>query len=398
MLDKFHKNIEDYRNDLNKWFKRKYDEIKLPIYGSVDVRYSGWKVSVVDANYFPAGFNNVSCDYDFELSELFKEYIFSNYGDINHIHLFPEQNTRNLGYIENLIRLKKIISQAGLTVTVGSLELNGYELLEGISEDIVLDKVSVDDNDFIKIKGDYPDLILLNNDLTGGLVSGLSGKIEPSKEMGWYKRKKSEHYENLGKLVDEVSKILHIDPWFLLPLWFVSEDKCLDLESCKVKLAKDIDAMILRIKEKYREYNINSEPVIFVKNNRGTYGLGIISLTSGDDINSLSRRKIKRLTYGKGGTSSEDFLIQEGVPTSLIEADFVMEPVGYTIGGKKSFWFIRSNNKKGNLDNLNSPSSEFKQLNEIKTDFKNSNSFDWFNLVSKLSYLAMGMESIQKLK
>ncbi len=396
MLEKFHKNLELYGDDLNDWFQKKYDEFKLPLYGSVDVRYSGWKVSVVDANYFPAGFNNLSNDYNFELSQYFKEYILSYYENISHIHIFPEHHTRNIGYIENIIRLKKIISQAGFMVTVGSLELNGYDLLEGISEDLLLDSVSINNDDLMEIDGELPDLVLLNNDLTGGLISGLSGKIEPSKEMGWHKRKKSEHYECLEILVNEVSRILHIDPWILLPMWFVSEDKCLDLESCKIKLAKDIDSMILKIQQKYDEYDIDSKPVIFVKNNRGTYGLGIISLSSGDEINSLSNRKIKRLTYGKGGTSTEDFLIQEGIPTSLIEDDFVIEPVGYTIGGKKSFWFIRTNNTKSNIANLNSPSSVFKQLDELKTNLTNSNSFDWFNLVSKLSYLAMGLESNKK--
>ena len=53
-------------------------------------------------------------------------------------------------------------------------------------------------------------------------------------------------------------------------------------------------------KIKYAYYGIESEPVVFVKNDRGTYGLGIISVKNGDEIKNLSKRKIKRLTYGKG--------------------------------------------------------------------------------------------------
>ncbi|RAH15678.1 MAG: hypothetical protein CMB56_002355 [Methanobacteriota archaeon] len=392
MLHKFHHNLKLHKEDLDLWFKEKYKIFKLPIYGSVDVRYSGWKVSVVDANYFPAGFNNLSEDHDIELSEKFKKYIYTNHGlNIKNIHIYPENHTRNPGYVENIVRLKKIISNADFIVTVGSPELNRFELLEGISEDLVLDSVSLE-NDLIQINGQSPDLILLNNDLTGGLISGLNGRVEPSKEMGWYKRKKSDHYECLENLVKEVSEILDLDPWFLLPMWFVSEDKCLDLEACKKKLARDIDLMISRIKDKYKEYNIKSEPKIFVKNNSGTYGLGITTLSSGDEINSLSNRIVKRLTYGKGGHSSQDFLIQEGIPTSLIQGDLVMEPVGYTIAGEKSFWFFRTNHKKNNLENLNSPSSNFMQFDQIKMNLKKSELLDWFNLVSKLSYLAMGME------
>ena len=138
---------------------------------------------------------------------------------------------------------------------------------------------------------------------------------------------------------------------------------------------------------------IDSEPVIFIKNDGGTYGLGIISIKSGAEIKNLSKRKIKRLTYGKGGSSTENFLIQEGIPTSLINDGSVMEPVGYTIGGKDSFWFFRSNNEKNEFSNLNSPSSEFLQLDKINPESLDSKYIDWFNLVSKLSFIAMGKES-----
>ena len=53
----------------------KREEISIPIYGSVDIRDAGWKVGVVDANHFPAGFNNIAEDDFPHLSELFKDYI-----------------------------------------------------------------------------------------------------------------------------------------------------------------------------------------------------------------------------------------------------------------------------------------------------------------------------------
>ena len=40
--------------------EKKRSEIDVPIYGSVDIRDAGWKIAVVDANQFPAGFNNTS--------------------------------------------------------------------------------------------------------------------------------------------------------------------------------------------------------------------------------------------------------------------------------------------------------------------------------------------------
>ena len=50
--------LEQKREEITAWMAKKRAEVPIPIYGSVDIRDSGWKVAVVDANHFPAGFNN----------------------------------------------------------------------------------------------------------------------------------------------------------------------------------------------------------------------------------------------------------------------------------------------------------------------------------------------------
>ena len=52
--------LEEKRDQLTEWMNEKRSSIEVPIYGSVDVRDAGWKIAVVDANQFPAGFNNTS--------------------------------------------------------------------------------------------------------------------------------------------------------------------------------------------------------------------------------------------------------------------------------------------------------------------------------------------------
>ena len=54
--------LESKREELTAWMSQKRTEVPIPIYGSVDIRDAGWKISVVDANHFPAGFNNVSSE------------------------------------------------------------------------------------------------------------------------------------------------------------------------------------------------------------------------------------------------------------------------------------------------------------------------------------------------
>ena len=52
--------LEEKRDEITAWMAKKRGEIDVPIYGSVDIRDAGWKIAVVDANQFPAGFNNTS--------------------------------------------------------------------------------------------------------------------------------------------------------------------------------------------------------------------------------------------------------------------------------------------------------------------------------------------------
>ena len=72
--------------------------------------------------------------------------------------------------------------------------------------------------------------------------------------------------------------------------WFVSENKCLEKESCREKLAVEVDIFLEKIAKKYNSLGIDRKPVAFVKNDRGTYGLGIMAISSGEELLNLSNR------------------------------------------------------------------------------------------------------------
>jgi glutamate--cysteine ligase len=226
------------------------------------------------------------------------------------------------------------------------------------------------------------------------MVAGLGAhQVSPPPHMGWQRRRKSEHYQCLQEYVDEIAEILDIDPWHLMTTWFISEDKCLEKETCRQILASEVDEFLARISVKYDELGIDRQPVAFIKNDRGTYGLGIMAVTSGDELLNLSNRKFKRLMYSKGGVDVENFLIQEGVPTSLNTSEGApVEPVVYLVDGEAASWFYRINAKKGEMENLNSPSAEFKPYSEVGKQF-GEHAHGWHALVSELSMLAMGAES-----
>ena len=388
--------IEDKREEITAWMKKKRSEISIPIYGSVDIRDAGWKIAVVDANHFPAGFNNVANEDETHLAALLRNHILRRDKNCNWVHLYPEAHTRNAAYAENLRTLQRLLLMADFRCTIGSPELEGHGSIDGLSGPLKLDSVALKDFDGeqrITIDGKRPDLILLNNDLTEGIVPGLgTSRVSPPPQMGWHVRKKSDHYQALQDYVDEISEMLGIESWYLMTDWFISKDKCLDKEACRIELAAEVDDFLSKIGTRYQAMGIDREPVVFIKNNSGTYGLGILSVKSGSELLALSNRKMKKLMYSKGGVDVEDFLIQEGVPTCLnTESDGPVEPVVYLVDGQAASWFYRINEKKSDIDNLNSPSAIFQSHSEVGHLY-GKHAHGWHALVAELSMLAMGKE------
>ena len=386
--------LEDKREEITAWMKEKRSQVPIPIYGSVDVRDAGWKIGVVDANHFPAGFNNVSKENLMELANLFKEHVQRSHPSCKWVHIYPESHTRNPGYVENIASIKSMIEQAGFSCTVGSPDLNEFGALNGLSGPLLVQSVRVDETGELEVDGDHPDLILLNNDLTDGAIPGVqSTNITPPPHMGWFRRRKSHHYEMLKPYVDEMASLLSIDPWHLMPDWFVSQNKCLTEEACKIKLAEEIDDFLDGLREKYATLGIDRQPTVVMKNDSGTYGLGIMMLTAGEQILNLSNRKANKLRYAKGGAEVENFLIQEGIPTALAtETGETLEPVVYLVDGEAASWFYRINAKKSDMDNLNSPSARFENYEDAENPHIRE-AHGWHALVAELSMLAMGAEA-----
>jgi glutamate--cysteine ligase len=388
--------LEQQREAITAWMKQKRSEVPIPIYGSVDVRDAGWKIGVVDANHFPAGFNNVEKGQLEELAMLFGDHVKRTHPACQWVHLLPESHTRNQAYVENIASIKSMIERAGFRCTVGSVALNDFPAVHGISGPLVLDQVEVTETDELRVGGLQPDLILLNNDLTEGAIPGINTpNTTPPPHMGWFRRRKSQHYEALKPYVDEMAEMLDIDPWHLMPEWFVSEDKCLTEEPCKIRLAAEINQFLDRLREKYASMGIDREPTVVIKNDSGTYGLGVMMLSSGEEILNLSNRKANKLRYAKGGADVENYLIQEGIPTALTsEAGEALEPVVYLVDGEAASWFYRINSKKSDMDNLNSPSARFESYKDSDNPYLRE-AHGWHALVAELSMIAMGAEAVK---
>jgi glutamate--cysteine ligase len=351
LVEKFTEN----RETVIEWVEDKRAETPLPPYASCDIRNSGFKLTQVDTNLFPAGWNNLCPSYKKKASSHFAEYFAANYAEVESIAVLTEDHTRNTFYFSNLLALQTILVEAGFEVKLVNPvveEVSEFETAEG--ETLVLHPMS---------ELSSADLVLLNNDLSSGEVElGFDGPVLPSLDLGWHTRRKSEHFAEFNSLVEEFAEIIGFDAWHMRTEFVAVDDVDVNQEADRQKLAEAVDGLLDKIRKEYAERGIESDPVVFVKNDSGTYGMGVISVRSGQEIIDLNRKNRNKLSVGKSGMQISNFLVQEGVPTVDKIKGNTAEPVAYIAGGRTAGGFFRVNDQKDANDNLNSRGMKFVKL------------------------------------
>ena len=323
--------------------------------------------------------------------------------------IIPENHTRNLFYLESLATLQQIIEKAGFEVKLGSV-------MEDMSESISIDLESGKSvllepiqrsEDKVSISDFIPELIVLNNDLSSGrpaILESLEQTVTPDLGLGWSNRLKSVHFRHYQEIAAEFGKHIDIDSWFIDPLF----RNCGEIDfmqraggSC---LEKNVDALLQEIQKKYDEYDIKCQPYVIVKADSGTYGMGIMTVNSVDDIAELNRKQRTRMSTIKEGQKVSKVIIQEGVYTHETwgEEETVAEPVVYMIDHNVVGGFYRVHDARAPNENLNSPGMRFEPLafddccispeRDMDAD-AHPNRFYSYGVIARLALLAAARES-----
>jgi len=383
------------QDKISDWFKKKEDEVSIPFYTSVDLRVSENKITAVDTNIFPGGFNNLSTTFIDQAAKLTKDYkAKSHSGKIKKVLIVPEFHTRNSFYWDNIRSLVMILQKANLQVRVGLYEgdLEEYEFIASNNEKVLASKIKrVGDKIFLD---DFePDLVLINNDLSDfspPILENLDQLVVPPTEVGWHSRKKNIHFEFYNKLVTEFSEILSLDPFNFSLATRLVEDINFDISEDRQRLADLTDEMI---RELVGHYNVEN-PLIFIKNNTGTYGMAVMQVQKGEELLSLNRDGRKKMKVSKGGSFLKNIILQEGVETIYKNK----EPVYYLINSSLAGGFYRINDSKGSMHNLNTKGMYFKCLclgqdsQECKNNDCNLYVHPSLEVISRIGSLATGYE------
>lgn len=398
--DQLHQQICKNYDKLNSWFDKNFEAYKYPIYTSFDMRDSGEKVAPVDANIFPAGFNNI-CEVDRGNSpKLFQSYIKSNYPDAKNILLLSEEHTNNLFYLENIATLKLQLEEAGYAVLISiPSNLEQEKTLETSTGKKITMHPWMLKEDCLCVNKTKMDLVVCNNDFTKKTdvwIENIKTPITPSLKLGWYQRKKSDFFANYNELASQFAELIQVDPKLIQIVTKKHEDFDIASEDSAKKLAEHCDNVLQGLQESYDKMGINQKPYLFVKNNSGTYGLGVTKVESAEEVLSWNYKTRKKMKAVKGGGSISEVIIQEGISTYITSEELTAEPTIYLVGNQLAGGFLRAHSKKGALDSLNSPGAVYKRLCvtdlKIKTsDCPMENVYGW---LAKLSLIAVAKEQI----
>ncbi len=361
--------IQRKEAEIGAWYRAIAEKSPPPFYCSIDLRDSGAKIAPVDSNLFPAGFNNVCPEDQRTAPEVIRQWFADRQPRARKLLVIPEAHTTNGYYLENLHFLRELLVNAGLEVELGWWGdtpggADRFTLQSATEKPLQFARTEIRDG-LLQTATFTPDVVLLNNDFSSGYPAALDTvkqPIIPTHRLGWHSRKKSRHFAHYNRLAAEFARIIDIDPWIIqIDTEEVSDVNFNEGQGID-RVADAVDAMLGRIREAYDRNAVKRAPFVFVKNNSGTYGMGIMVAHSGDDLRTLNRRGKNKMSVGKNRLPIQSVAIQEGVPTATLVDRLAAEPVIYLLGCELIGGFLRTNTEKGDDENLNSQGMVFRKL------------------------------------
>ena len=393
---------------IERWFRLEWMEHTPPFYSSVDVRNAGFKLAPVDTNLYPGGWNNLTPEMLPLAVQAAMAAIEKICPEARNLLVIPENHTRNTFYLSNVAQLCRIFHMAGLNVRVGSInpeikKATTIDLTNG--ESVTLEPV-IRSKRRLGLKDFDPCTILLNNDLSAGVPGILEDLNEqyllPPLHAGWSTRRKSTHFQNYEEVSKRFGKLLGIDPWLINPMF----SKCGEVNFAERLgmdcLTSNVDALLGKIRRKYKEYGIKEKPFVVVKADNGTYGMGIMTVRDVKDLDVLNRKTRNKMSTIKDGQEVSEVIIQEGVMTNERMNDAVAEPVVYMMDRYVVGGFYRVHDERGVDENLNAPGSSFVPLAfaesthlpqpGMKPGASAPNRFYMYGVIGRLAMLAASYE------
>jgi glutamate--cysteine ligase len=367
-INELEQRILDSTPAIERWFRLEWMEHTPPFYNSVDIRNAGFKLAPVDTNLFPGGWNNLTQQMLPLAVQAAQAAIEKICPEARNLLVIPENHSRNTFYLANIAQLVRIFHMAGLNVRVGSIDpaIKSPKKIELPNGDIVTLEPVVRSKRRLGIKNFDPCTILLNNDLAAGTPGILEDLHEqyllPPVHAGWSVRRKSNHFRSYEEVSKRFGKLLGIDPWLINPMSSRAEGVNLAEGVGIDVITSHADAMLTKVRRKYKEYGINEKPFVIIKADSGLGGIGVMTVRDAREVEALGQKAHSKTSSARSGPELNDLVIQEGVLTNERVHDGVAEPVVYMMDRYVVGGFYRVHAGRSTDESLNSPGASFVPL------------------------------------
>lgn len=369
-LKDFEQKILQNHSKIEAWFRQQWKTHTPPFYGSVDIRNAGYKMASIDMNLFPGGFNNLNPNVIPLATIAAQDAVERACTTAKSVLLIPENHTRNTFYLQNVYALAEILRTAGFEVRIGSLNpeiTQPTELTTALGDTVLLEPLQRTRERVHLADGFSPCFILLNNDLSAGIpeiLQGLTQTVLPPLHGGWTTRRKTQHFEAYNQVAKQFAELLQIDEWQINPYFEYVGGLDFQEREGEDALAEAVERVLAKIQAKYDEKGITDKPFVIVKADAGTYGMGVMSVKSADDVRGLNRKNRNKMAKIKEGLEVSEVIVQEGIYTYETLNNAVSEPVVYMMDRFVIGGFFRVHEGRGNDENLNAGGMVFVPLNQ----------------------------------
>jgi len=405
-INELEQRILDSTPAIERWFRLEWMEHTPPFYTAVDIRNAGFKLAPVHTNLFPGGWNNLTQQMLPLAVQAAQAAIEKICPEARNLLVIPQNHSTNTFYLANIAQLVRIFHMAGLNVRVGSIDpaIKSPKKIELPNGDTVTLEPVVRTKRRLGIKNFDPCTILLNNDLAAGTPGILEDLHEqyllPPVHAGWSVRRKSNHLRSYEEISKRFGKLLGIDPWLINPMSTRAEGvNVADGRGIDV-LTSHVDAMLTKVRRKYKEYGINEKPFVIVKSDTGSNSMPAITVRDVKEVEALTRKS--RAKGAPQGVGADEVVIQEGVLTNERVHDGVAEPVVYMMDRYVVGGFYRVHADRGMDESLKSPGASFVPLafsdsahlpqHGAKPGASAPNRFYMYGVVGRLAMVAASYE------
>jgi glutamate--cysteine ligase len=404
-INELEQRVLDSMPAIERWFRLEWMEHTPPFYTSVDVRNAGFKLAPVDTDFFPGGWNNLTPAMLPLAVQAAQAAIEKICPEARNLLIIPENTARSGYQLTNLAQLRRIFHMAGLNVRIGSInpdikKSTTIELPGG--ESITLEPL-VRNKGRLGLKDFDPCTILLNNDLRAG-VPGILEEVHeqyllPPLHASWTTRRKSTHFKCYEEVAKRFGKLIGVDHWLITPMFDKYGVVDLATDAGIADLVQRVDAMLTKVRKKYKEYGIKERPFVVVKADNRTSGNAILSVRDTKDLEA----KLRKMGAAQDAASAPlELILQEGVLTNERVNDAVAEPVVYMMDRYVVGGFYRMHAERGTEENLSAPGSSYVPLAfaesthlpqpGVRPGASAPNRFYMYGVVARLAMLAGSYE------